>query len=127
MKFVLVNMVLALINANAFAADLSQIFSAETKASLEAQEYITKWLKNNCRDLNWALSVKEIPQRREECSGTIEKVHLNVELSHLNSELIFWISKGSEKTTLEWIYEEFPSWRLCSYSEAYFREDKSCQ
>lgn len=116
-----------LISFSTQAADLNQIFDSSTPTSPAAALALTSWLKANCKDLNWALSVKEISSRYENCGDGLEKVHLNVELSHQPGEMIFWIKNRDEKSEIEWIYEEWPSWHVCSNTEAYLREDKTCK
>lgn len=114
---------------SAKAADLSKIFPSHSQTSQLAAQAVTSWLKTNCKDLTWALDVSEKVDKHEICGAGIEKVHLNVELSHLVSEVTFWVKVDENKNhaKIEWINEDWPSWRICSYSEAYFREDKTCR
>lgn len=112
--------------ASAQAADLSQIFPAGSPTSAPAAGAVSDWLRKNCKDLSWALSVKEIENAHQSCSPSVEQVHVSVEMSHLRSEFTFWVKTDEKGTRVDWINEEWPSWHVCSYGEGYFRDDRSC-
>lgn len=119
-------LLVTLFSVVASAADLNNIFPSDTKTSPAAADAVTRWLTEHCRDLNWALNVQEISNRYEQCTEGLEKVHIDVELSHLRGEFIFWVNSNADLSTVEWVYEEWPAWRICSYNESLAREDKSC-
>lgn len=110
----------------AFSADLDAIFPTDTKVSEQTALTLSRWLKNNCKDLHWALRVEEIPSKYEDCGSGVKKVHLEIELSHLKEDMIFWIKEDSLRSSIQWIYEEFPAWKVCQGVEAYERRDLSC-
>lgn len=113
-------------SALATAADLSKIFTENSQTSTEAATAIQGWLTEKCKDLKWALRVDEVPTGHEQCGNSIEKVQVEVELSHLTSQFIFWVKHTPQGSSVDWVNEEWPSWHVCSYSSAYSREDKTC-
>lgn len=116
-----------LFSINVFAADLTRIFGPDSRTTPQVAAYVTDWLTRNCKDMERAVSVTEIPERSQVCGRGIEKVHLDVQFSHLHSEMIIWVKSAGTRSVIDWIYEEQPDWHLCTYMDSFARDDKTCR
>lgn len=109
------------------AADLNAIFPPESKTSPDAAALVKNWFVKHCPDLTWTLSVTENPAKYQICSSGTQKVHINLALSHLTSEFVFWIEQDETGSFINWIEEEYPEWQLCFYSKEDTRKTKTCE
>lgn len=119
-----------ILSFQAKAVDLDEIFSEDSTVPAPVQEVVKSWFKESCGNLNWVMSIKEIPEENKLCSREpmMYEVHTVMELSHLKSLFVFWVKEDKAKQWLvDGVYEEYPSWQICHYPEEEIREElKAC-
>lgn len=107
------------------SAELDNIFSDETKLTVEAQENIKSRFTKSCGiDLSWILSISENAKEHTSCEQNPEReiISFRVELPHLASNFVFLYDTLSGQIPL--VFKEEAVWKICQAPFTYEVDSK---